>query len=235
MTFGEFCDLIAHIRNDTYIEYVSSMDEDLREEAIKDIALYFPLPKSPDPNLVRDMAERYNLYTNVLSMKLGQFILLENSIKQQDAEYQIAGLLIRPLDELEFDNEDLAKEESVLLKLLDEDFLSVYSVIQTMLLNRDYILFTKFAGVIYEKKKDPEEEEIEDDYEEDDSEKHNTQWFWYKIVRALSNEDITAYPKIYELIMSEVMVELSYRTQAAMIENARNRAEEARSRAMYRR
>ena len=123
-------------------------------------------------------------------MSLGQFILLENAIKSSEPEYNISSLIIRPIDEDRFDNEDFNKEEEILLNIIDEDFLDVYSVIQTMLLNRDYILFTKFSGVIYDKT-EPKEEEEEDEYEEDQEVSHNSQWFWYKVVRALSNEDIT--------------------------------------------
>jgi len=234
MNFGEFCDIIFKIRNETYIEYVTNLEEDLKKEAISNMANNFPLPKSPDQNLVLGMSKRYNLYTNVLSMSLGQFILLENAIKSSEPEYNISSLIIRPIDEDRFDNEDFNKEEEILLNIIDEDFLDVYSVIQTMLLNRDYILFTKFSGVIYDKT-EPKEEEEEDEYEEDQEVSHNSQWFWYKVVRALSNEDITLYPKIYELKMSDVMVELSYRAQVSIIENAKTRAEEARNRALYRR
>ena len=64
----------------------------------------FPLPKSPDQNLVLGMSKRYNLYTNVLSMSLGQFILLENAIKSSEPEYNISSLIIRPIDEDRFES-----------------------------------------------------------------------------------------------------------------------------------
>ena len=235
MTFGEFCDIVSHVRKDTYIDYVNGLPDDMKEEAIENIARHFPLPKSPDPALVKKMASKYNLYTNVLSMKLGQFIMLENALKSDEAEYYMSNLIIRPLSEESFDNEDQSREEDILQQILSEDFIDVYSVIQTMLLNREYILFTKFSGVIYDKREEKEDEEEYEEFGDSDEIKHNSQWFWYKIVRTLANEDITMYPKIYELKMSEVMVELSYRTQVAMIETARARAEEARQRALYRR
>lgn len=234
MNFGEFCDILSHVRRETYIDYIKSLDEDLRDEAVVNIANHFPLPKSPDPSLVRQMATRYNLYTNVLSMKLGQFILLESAINSDEPEYKISSLIIRPLDELSFDNDDIRREDEILQSIIEEDFSGVYSVIQTMLLNREYILFTKFSGVIYDKIQ-PVDNEDEEEYEPDDESNHNSQWFWYKVVRTLANEDITMYPKIYELKMSDVMVELSYRAQVSIIENAKARAEEARTRALYRR
>jgi hypothetical protein len=236
MTLREFIDIMSHIRQDTYVEYIMGMEDDEREKYINHIAEYFPLPKSPDPGAVSRLSKRFNLYTNILSMKLGQFILLENELKKENSELYVASLIIRPIEEPSFDNEDYEREETIKEALLEELFTDVYSVLQTMLLNREFILFNKFSGVIYNRVdiKEQEEEE-EDDYEEDDETTHNSQWFWYKVVRSLANEDITMYPKIYELRMSEVMVELSYRSQVSIIENARARAEDSRQRAMYRR
>lgn len=236
MTFREFIDIITHIRQDDYVEHIMGLEEHEREKYINYIAEYFPLPKSPDASAVSRLSKRYNLYTNVLSMKLGQFILLENELKKENPELYVASLIIRPIDETSFDNEDYDREEQIKESLLEEMFTDVYSVLQTMLLNREFILFSKFSGVIYNRTDiKEEEEEEEEEYEEDDETKHNSQWFWYKVVRSLANEDITMYPKIYELKMSEVMVELSYRAQVAIIENAKARAEEARNRALYRR
>ncbi len=106
-----------------------------------------------------------------------------------------------------------------------------------MMLNRDYILFTKFSGVIYNRidDKEEEQEEEEDKTNQIGDDEFNSQWFWYKIVRQLANEDITMFDKIYELKMSVVMVELSFLAQKSILENARARSEEARQRALYRR
>ena len=234
MTLREFIDISTHIREDNYVEYIMGLEEKEREKYINYIAEYFPLPKSPDPSAVMRLSKRYNLYTNILSMKLGQFILLENELKKGNPELQVASLIIRPIDEYSFDNDDYDREEQIKESLLEEMFTDVYSVLQTMLLNREFMLFNKFSGVIYNRI-ETKEEDAEEEYEDDDETKHNSQWFWYKVVRSLANEDITMYPKIYELSMSEVMVELSYRAQVSIIENARARAEEARNRALYRR
>ena len=165
--------------------------------------------------------------------------MLESQLRSKDPRDEIiAALIIRPKDELEYDNEDPEREERILNQVYEEQLLDVHSVIGSMMLNRDYTLFTKFSGVIYNKV-EPSEEEAEDEPQNNDgkigNEEFNSQWFWYRIVRELAQGDIRRFNDIYDLRMSVVMVELSFLAQKSILENARIRAEEARSRALYRR
>ena len=239
MRFGTHIRLYDAIEQDNIETFVDSLSIEEQIEIERAKMKIYPLPKSPDPERVREMAQRYNLYTNILSMKLGQFIMLESQLRSKDPRDEIiAALIIRPKDELEYDNEDPEREERILNQVYEEQLLDVHSVIGSMMLNRDYTLFTKFSGVIYNKVQ-PSEEEPEDEPQNNDGkigdEEFNNQWFWYRIVRELAQGDITRFNDIYDLKMSVVMVELAFLAQKAILENARQRAEEARQRAVYRR
>lgn len=239
MRLGTHIKLIEALKEGTEEDFAKASSVKERVEVIKAKEEVYPLPKSPDPNRVREMAKRYNLYTNILHMKLGQFIMLESQLRSSNSRDEvIAALVIRPKDEKEYDNENPQKEESLTKQLLEEHVLDIHSVITTMLLNRDFVLFTKFSGVIYNRV-EPDEEEVEEEEEENNGqigeEEFSSQWFWYRIVRELAQGDIRRFNDIYDLKMSVVMVELSFLAQKAILENARQRAEEARQRAIYRR
>ena len=173
------------------------------------------------------IAERYNVYTDITKMSLTQFILLEYAIKADFDEARIATIVIRPKDEPSFDNTDQEKEEDLVSLIFDEDALAVSHIILSMMKNRDYVLFTKFDGVIYDKIEPVEGEEEEEDEEPDT---FNERWFWYSIVRSLANEDLTKFEFVYDMKMSDVLVEMAYRVQLARRQEAERRAEEARRR-----
>ena len=238
MRFGTHIRLYDAVSSDDYEEFVRNLGVMDKLEIMTARDEVYPLPKSPDPERVKKMSEKYNLYTNILSMKLGQFIMLESQIRSKNTRDEIiASLVIRPKDEMEYDNEDHEKEERILSEIMEEQLLDVHSVISTMMLNREYILFTKFSGVIYNRvEKDEEEEDLE---EENDGkigdDEFNSQWFWYRIVRDLAQGDIRRFNDIYDLRMSVVMVELAFLAQKSILENARMRADEARQKALYRR
>jgi len=239
MRFGTHIRLYDAIEQNDIENFVDSLSIEEQIEIERAKMKIYPLPKSPDPERVRKMAQRYNLYTNILSMKLGQFIMLESQLRSKDPRDEIiASLIIRPKDELEYDNEDPEREERILNQIYEEQLLDVHSVIGSMMLNRDYTLFTKFSGVIYNKV-EPSEEEPDDEPQNDDGkigdEEFNSQWFWYRIVRELAQGDIRRFNDIYDLKMSVVMVELAFLAQKSILENARMRAEEARQKALYRR
>ena len=238
MRFGTHLKLLEAIEQERYDEFFSEASVNERVEIIKAKEDVYPLPKTPDPERVREMSKRYNLYTNILHMKLGQFIMLESQIRSKNSRDEvIASLVIRPKDEDAYDNEDAAREEQITKTLYSEHILDIHSVILSMMLNRDFILFTKFSGVIYNRVETEEEEEEQEEGESNTigDEEFNSQWFWYRIVRDLAQGDIRRFNDIYDLRMSVVMVELAFLAQKSILENARMRADEARQKALYRR
>ena len=219
------------------LKMVDALREDKLEQFLKDISISerIDVMRAADrlnEGSFRDvdassMADRYNVFTDILKMSLTQFILLEYAIKGGFAEAGIARIVIRPKDELEFDNTDQDKEEALMSAIYEEDAMAVSHIIKSVMQNRDYVLFTKFEGVIYNKIEISEDEEDEEPEEPDT---FNERWFWYSIVRALANEDLTKFQFVYDMKMSDVLVELAYRTQLNQRIEAERRAEEARRR-----
>jgi hypothetical protein len=164
-------------------------------------------------------------------MTLAQFIYLEHELKQEKpSEERLVQLLIRPIDEVEFDDTQEG-EQSHLDSLMELDAGAAFAAIRDLMNNREMVLFTRFDGVIYNR---VEPSELDEEDAEDDNSFENN-WFFYNIVRTLANEDITKFKEIYSLRMSEVLVEMAYRVQLSIIETARAKEEEARMKAMSRR
>jgi len=170
------------------------------------------------------------VYSDVNDLVLGQFIMLEQIITGKTKlpdhliDLEIAKLIIRPKEDLVFDNEQPSKESDNQEYILNSDVRRVYYVLNTYIDNRNKILFEDFAGVFYE----PNDEEEEEDSEDGGSDMlFNQQWYWYSIVRMLSGEDIHKYEQTYMLPMRTVLPEMSYLAQKSSIESANQRQQEA--------
>ena len=173
-------------------------------------------------------------YTNVESLVLGQFIMLEQIItgKTKLADHlvdlEIAKLIIRPINHEVFDNEDPAEEKRNEQDILSMDVREVYWVLERFIEARNKTLFVDFSGVFYDVNDNDNEQEEEVSEEKKTSEMlFNQQWYWYSIVRMLANEDITRYGDIYMLSMRTVLPEMSYLAQKSKIESARQRQQQA--------
>ncbi len=171
-----------------------------------------------------------NICTDVNSLVLGQFIMLEQIITGKTKlpdhliDLEIAKLIVRPKEDLIFDNEDKDKESGNQEDILDYDVRRVYYILNTYIENRNKILFEDFAGVFYESSEDDDEEESE---ESNSDMLFNQQWYWYSIVRMLSGEDIHKHEKTYMLPMRTVLPEMSYLAQKSKIESANQRQQAA--------
>ncbi len=170
------------------------------------------------------------VYTDVNSLVLGQFIMLEQIITGKTKlpdhliDLEIAKLIIRPKEDEVFDNEEPIKESDNQEDILNSDVRRVYYVLNTYIENRNKILFEDFAGVFYEVSEEDEEDESDDSSSDM---LFNQQWYWYSIVRTLSGEDIHKYEQTYMLPMRTVLPEMSYLAQKNKIESANQRQQEA--------
>jgi len=178
-----------------------------------------------------DLAKEKNISENVDDLVLGQFIMLEQIItgktKLPDhlVDLEIAKLIVRPKDDLVFDNENPSKESDNQEDILDLDVRKIYYVLNKYIDNRNKTLFKDFAGVFYEPEEEEEEKGEESDYANDMI--FNQQWYWYSIVRMLSGDDIHKYEQTYMLPMRTVLPEMSYLAQKSKIESANNRQQAA--------
>ena len=170
------------------------------------------------------------VYTDVNSLVLGQFIMLEQIITGKTKlpdhliDLEIAKLIIRPKEDAAFDNEEPHKESDNQEDILNYDVRRVYYVLNTYIENRNKILFEDFAGVFYEAN---DEEEEEDSDENGSDMLFNQQWYWYSIVRMLSGEDVHKYEQTYMLPMRTVLPEMSYLAQKSKIESSNQRQQAA--------
>jgi len=170
------------------------------------------------------------VYTDVNSLVLGQFIMLEQIITGKTKlpdhliDLEIAKLIIRPKEDAVFDNEEPIKESDNQEDILNSDVRRVYYVLNTYIENRNKILFEDFAGVFYEVSEEDEEDESNDSSSDI---LFNQQWYWYSIVRMLSGEDIHKYEQTYMLPMRIVLPEMSYLAQKSKIESASQRQQAA--------
>ena len=219
-------DLIDAIDSDSYESFYDSLDIHQRldllrySEEFADGKSIYQIPQ--------DFYDKYTVYTDVLKMTLTQFIYLEHEFSSGMTK-RLISLIIRPKDETSFDDTTDSEEDHI-KSLMEEDATVIMSVFKQLKANREFTLFTKFNGVIYTRYEPMEGEEEETRQTDPFTER----WFWYAIVRRLANNDITKFDKIYELRMSDVLIDLAYQAQLAEVEENDRRAQEAAQAARYR-
>ena len=199
----------------------------------RDIASTYPIDETVPPT--KYIFDNFNVTLDVESAVLGRFIMLEQIVtgktkfkSNYERDLTFAKLILRPKHHKEFDNENIDDEIENERMILSSPVQDIYSVVNTYLENRDYVLFKQFSGVFYEVSDDEEQEQEEEDVEEKTSESlFRQQWYWYSIVRTLANEDVTKYDQIYMLKMSTVLPEMSYLAQRDKIDGANRRREQA--------
>ena len=175
------------------------------------------------------------VYYTVEDMVFGQFIMVEQiltgkaGLNNHQMDLELAKLIIRPKEDLVFDNEDGQKEIDNENDILSYNVREIYYVLDRFINRRNKTLFQDYSGVFYDPKE--EEEEGDDDYtaEVDAGVNFHQQWYYYSLVRLLAQEDITRYNEIYMLPMKQVLPELSYLSQKRKIEEAEMRKQEALS------
>ena len=212
--------------------YLNSLDVLDRLQTSRDIKETYPIDeKAPVTEYIFD---NFNVTLGVEQAVLGQFIMLEQIItgktnfeSQNQRDLEFAKLILRPKHHKEFDNENENDEKENEQKILSSPVQDIYSVVNTYLENRDYVLFKQFSGVFYEIPDEDEEIEEEDLDNKTNENLFHSQWYWYSMVRMLAKEDVTRYEEIYMLKMSTVLPEMSYITQKEKIDRVQTRRQES--------
>lgn len=206
---------------------IKNLDVGERVNLIRGMEKIYPLSVDLEPS--SKYLEEFNVYTDVMELHLGQFIMLEQIITSNekykhkvDNDLDIAKLIIRPKEHKEFDNEDKDIEHKNLENILNSDVQDVYGCVNEYMKHREYVLFKQFSGVFYSVK-DYDEEDEEEKEELVGEDLFQNQWYWYNIVRTLAQEDIRRYQDIYMLKMKVVLPEMSFLAQRNKIEQAKNR------------
>ena len=212
--------------------YLNSLDVLDRLQTSRDIKETYPIDEKAA--VTKYIFENFNVTLGVEQAVLGQFIMLEQIItgktnfeSQNQRDLEFAKLILRPKHHKEFDNENENDEKENEQNILSSPVQDIYSVVNTYLENRDYVLFKQFSGVFYEIPDEDEEIEEEDLDNKTNENLFHSQWYWYSMVRMLAKEDVTRYEEIYMLKMSTVLPEMSYITQKEKIDRVQTRRQES--------
>ncbi len=228
ISLRQHIDMMEHIQSGgSPVDFVSNMKPIDSLNFIRSSDSTYPIKENiKRPNIKK------KIYTDIESLVLGQFIMLEQIItgKTKLADHlvdlEIAKLIIRPIEHDVFDNENPVIEKQNEEYILDCNVLEVYWILERFIEARDKTLFKDFSGVFYDPK-DEDEEEDEKEQEKTSEMLFSQQWYWYSIVRMLSGEDIHRYGDTYMLPMSTVLPEMSFLAQRSKIEAANQRQQEA--------
>lgn len=232
ITFRQHLEISNHSNKDNGVpEYISTLSPEDRVRTTRDIMSTYPIDMKGD--ISKDTKKKFNIYTDIMELVLGQFIMLEQIITGKtkyatDAENDlaIAQLILRPKHHNDFDNEKTEDEAINKKNILNTPVEDIYRILTRFLDNREFILFKQFSGVFYEIP-DEDDEEEEEESDATSEQLFSQQWYWYSMVRMLAQEDIRRYSDIYMLKMSTVMPEMSYLAQKNKIESANQRQQAA--------
>lgn len=168
----------------------------------------------------------FNAHRRVFDLVLGQFIMVEQIFTGKDEvpkhlfDFSVLRIILRPTEDLEFDNTNVTKERENDNKILDLDVVVATSILADFIEDRNKVLFSDFAGVFYDPDQEKEESDDEPAGEGTFEYKFREQWYWYNIVRRLGGENILNYDKVYMLRMESVLPELSFLIQKAKLDKA---------------
>ena len=230
ITFRQHLEISKYSKEENGIlDYISTLAPEDKVSTTRNVVSTYPIEMKG--SISDETNSRFNIYTDIMELVLGQFIMLEQIItgktkydSEAENDLAIAELIIRPKHHTKFDNENTEDEEVNKQAILDSPVEDVYRAVTKFLDNREFVLFKQFSGVFYEI---PDEEETEEEGDVTSEQLFSQQWYWYSMVRMLAQEDIRRYSDIYMLKMSTVMPEMSYLAQKNKIESANQRQQAA--------
>jgi hypothetical protein len=224
MTIQSFLEFRREAERGTLERYYDSLSVYDKVEAIK---TFRKIQEAGFDDAENSIYSNYNVITNIESMVLGQFIMIEQIMNTQTdtKELQVLNLIVRPKDDQEFNyiNSEVEQQHSKTIAQLDA--IEGIQIFNKFVAQREETLFKKFKGVIYQ---EPDESIDEEEKEPDSSPEaqFGRMWYWYSIIRELAGEDILRQDQVNMLKMSKVFVELAYKIQKGRIEYSRQRREE---------
>lgn len=220
----------------TFLEFRRQAERGTVENYYESLSVYEKLEAIRTFNKIRDAGlgdetnsiyGNYNVITNVESMVLGQFIMVEQIMNTQTdtKELQVLNLIVRPKADKEFNYVNQEDEQKHSKEIAQLDAVEGIQIFNKFIASREETLFKKFKGVIYQ---EPDESITDEEKEPDNSPEaqFGRMWYWYSIIRELAGEDILRHDQVNMLKMSKVLVELAYKIQKGRIEYNRQRREE---------
>lgn len=186
-----------------------------------------------------DEVKGYKRYEKVLDLTFGQFLSIETMLSSatdfKSKMLHILSCILRPKDEVIFDNEDAVREDEHNKRLLQEPFYKLIAPLNNFLEDRDTFHFESFKDVFYDS--DSGKEAVGDDEQEDEAPKDYSferKWYWVQILDMLSGEDAHKWDDSLNMKMSTAAPFIAYRVSKAKKEwaeaNRRDQEMKARSR-----
>lgn len=224
MTIQSFLEFRREAERGTLERYYDSLSVYDKVEAIK---TFRKIQEAGFDDAENSIYSNYNVITDIESMVLGQFIMIEQIMNTQTdtKELQVLNLIVRPKDDQEFNyiNSEVEQQHSKTIAQLDA--IEGIQIFNKFVAQREETLFKKFKGVIYQ---EPDESITDEEKEPDNSPEaqFGRMWYWYSIIRELAGEDILKHDQVNMLKMSKVLVELAYKIQKGRIEYSRQKREE---------
>lgn len=224
MTIQSFLEFRREAERGTLERYYDSLSVYDKVEAIK---TFRKIQEVGFDDAENSIYSNYNVITDIESMVLGQFIMIEQIMNTQTdtKELQVLNLIVRPKHDQEFNyvNSEVEQQHSKTIAQLDA--IEGIQIFNKFVAQREETLFKKFKGVIYQ---EPDESITDEEKEPDNSPEaqFGRMWYWYSIIRELAGEDILRQDQVNMLKMSKVLVELAYKIQKGRIEYSRQRREE---------
>jgi len=222
---------IATLRNQDRIQ---ELRDALGEpESIDDIVKIKALESSLSDNGIT----RFKEVTNINNISFGHFILIEKILGHEElsTEKKIAMLspiILRPLEELKIDNEDVVKENEHKERVLDEPIGNIYGSFSRFMDVRTTYLYKTYNGVIYETLDEDKDKEEEDEEEEGTNVNsgqsargfHTKKFFWNSMISSVANGDIFKFSEVVELMMYVVMPYLAEKRSLEIVEYMEHKA-----------
>lgn len=224
MTIQSFLEFRRHAERGTLEQYYESLNVYDKLEAIK---TFRKIQEAGFDDAENSIYSNYNVITDIESMVLGQFIMVEQIMNTQTdtKELQVLNLIVRPKADKEFNYVNQEDEQKHSKEIAQLDAIEGIQIFNKFVAQREETLFKKFRGVIYQ---EPDESITDEEKEPDNSPEaqFGRMWYWYSIIRELAGEDILRHDQVNMLKMSKVLVELAYKIQKGRIEYNLQRREE---------
>lgn len=156
----------------------------------------------------------------------GQFVLLEQLIQVKAGVAELLSVFIRPKDDTEFDNTSEKKEALILERIGNMRVGAAYGLLNTIIKQRDDVLFKKYKGVIYEVIDDGSSEEEDEVPNINEAEvQFNKTWFFYERQKILSKELNIPMDKVLMLDIHTCLIEITYQTHKSIIRRNKLKSE----------
>jgi predicted nucleic acid-binding protein len=177
---------------------------------------------------------------DIEDMTWGQFVSAEIILSNTDSDradmvLSLSKIVLRPIRESTFSNDDEAAEKKHEEDILNFDARSIMEEVESYISLRDDFIKKKYRGVFYMVNKDGKEL-LEDEVAGKDNAKDEfiSQWYWYAITRSLAEDNIvinqdnnlTKIENALNTKMSLVAPEVAYKRHVQILEELERKKQE---------